>query len=243
MFFMATKRSNKWLALIRQLRKKDIEWMACHYCEHGHPYLSHLRCFIRDRDAGNLPTDNIELQEEVGFFDIEASNLKADFGYMFSYAIKEKDGKILGRVLTPKEIRNFTFDRMLIEEMIKDLEKFDRIVVHYGTDRKFDIPFVRARALKWGYEFPLYRSIWTHDTWHMSRRKLCLASNRLENICRFFDIPAKEHKLVPNAWQKALSGDKDSLAWIWEHNKEDVVSLEEVWKKLNLYVPKGKTSI
>jgi len=145
--------------------------------------------------------------------------------------------------LTPTEIRNFTFDKDLIKEMIDDLNKFTRIVVHYGSDSKFDLPFVRSRALKWGFDFPLYRSIWVHDTWRMSRNKLCLASNRLENIARFFDIPAKAHKLVPSAWQKALAGDSASLDWIWEHNKEDVVTLEEVWKKLNLYVPKGKASI
>jgi len=127
--------------------------------------------------------------------------------------------------------------------LARDLQHFDRIVVHWGTDRKFDLPFVRSRALKWGLEFPLYRSIYCEDTFNMSKAKLRLSRNRLESICAFFEIPAKEHKMHPGMWQKALAGDPKSLDYIWQHNIEDVISLEAVWEKLHNYVLRSKRSI
>lgn len=229
-------------ALVRQLRKKDLEWMAGHYCSHGHNYLEHPRCFIRDRDNNKLPTD-CDVAEKIGFFDIEASELVADYGYVFSYALKELDGPTIGRVLSSKEILSFDFDKYLMAQLCNDLRKFTRIVVHWGTDRKFDLPFVRSRTLKWGYEFPLYREIWVHDTWNMAKSKLRLRRNSLENIATFFDIPTKGHRLVAPILMKARAGDQKSLDYIFIHNIEDVETLEAVWKKLNLYVPRGKASI
>ena len=222
---------------VKQLLKRELEWLGTHRCEHGHTYLEHYSCFLEE-SPGDSP-----VYEKVGFFDIEASNLSADFGYCFSYALKELDGDIIGRVLTPREIRSFKFDEKLMKELCKDLRKFHRIVVHWGADRRFDLPFVRARALKFNLDFPLYKEIYCQDTWAMAKAKLKLSRNRLENICDFFGIPSKAHKLYPDAWQKALAGDKTSLDYIFTHNVEDVESLEAVWKKLNQYVRRSKTSI
>lgn len=224
-------------APVKQLLKKEIIWLSEHKCKHRHTYLSHYNCFLLEN-----PEDS-PFYEKVGFFDIEASNLDADFGYCFSYAIKERGKGILGRVLTPQEIRNYAFDKKLLKELCVDLRKFHRIVVHWGIDRRFDLPFVRTRALKYGFEFPLYKEIYAEDTYSMAKAKLKLSRNRLENICDFFGIPSKEHKLNPNVWQKALAGDKKSLEYIWTHNKEDVVSLELVYEKLRGYTLKGKRSI
>lgn len=235
-------KSTRLAALIRQRTKADLEWMASHFCKHGHAYLEHINCFHRDEAQGKLPQD-CPIAEKLGFFDIEASNLSADFGYIFSYAIKERDGGIIGRRLRSSEIKEFAFDKFLLAEMCNDLRKFDRVCVHWGTDRRFDLPFARARALKHKLDFPLYKEIYATDTFTMAKQKLRLSRNRLENICDFFDIPSKGHKLNPYIWQRALAGDKESLEYIWTHNVEDVVSLEEVWKRLNLYSFKGKRSI
>jgi uncharacterized protein YprB with RNaseH-like and TPR domain len=218
--------------------KKELVWLGEHMCKHGHSYLEHYSCYLKD--APNIDAPFIE---RVGFFDIEATNLSADFGYVFSYCIKELDGDIVGRVLKPDEILSYTFDKKLMKELVDDLKEFDRIVVHYGTDRKFDLPFCRSRCLKWGIKFPRHLEIYAQDTFTMAKAKLRLSRNRLENICAFFDIPAKGHKLNPSVWQKALAGDKTSLSYIYKHNEEDVISLEAVWKKLSDYYRKSKTSI
>lgn len=239
-------------APIRRLLKREAEWLGTNFCKHGHTYLSHYACFIKDQEAGKF--DGVieydargkivgPFRERVGFLDIEASNLHADFGYMFSYCIKELDGKILGRALTTSEVQSFVFDKRLVRELIVDIKKFHRLIVHWGKDRRYDMPFIRTRALRYNLDFPQYKDLYIQDTWDMAKQKLCLSRNRLESICNFFEIPSKGHKLNPNVWQKALAGDKKSLRYILLHNQEDVVSLEAVWKKLHNFVPTSKTSI
>jgi len=224
-------------APVNKLLQREVRWLGNNFCRHGHTYLEHYSCFLKEAP------ETSPIIEKVGFLDIEASNLHADFGYMFSYAIKQREGDILGRVLTTQEIQNFTFDRKLVRELCKDLKKFHRVVVHWGVDRRYDLPFCRTRALKYGLDFPLYREVLAEDTYSMAKAKLRLSRNRLENICNFFEIPCKQHKLDPGKWQKALAGDEKSLQWIWEHNREDVVSLEGVWEKLNQHVHRSRTSI
>lgn len=223
---------------LNRLKKEEILWLYNHRCKHDHRYLEHQQCYFNDVAEGKCP-----IKEKVGFFDIETSGLNADFAFIFSYALRADDGKLYGRVLRPDEIRKGTFDKKLVAEMCADLNKFDRVVVHYGGDRRFDCPFSRTRAIKHGQNFPLYKEVMVSDTWLMAKNKLKLRSNRLAVICEFFGIVAKEHPLTPDVWQKASAGDKMSLAYIWTHNQEDVDSMKQVYYLLEQYCLKSKSSI
>lgn len=225
------------IAPVKRLLKRELEWLGTHRCRHGHTFLEHYDCFLSEKPE-TCPFD-----ERVGFLDIETSNLDADFGYVFSWGIKDRGGEISGRVLTPHEIKSHKFDKKLIAELCTEIKKYHRIVAHWGLDRRFDLPFLRTRAVFHGLDFPLYKDIYVEDTWYIAKNKLKLHSNRLEAICDFFGIPSKDHKMKPRIWQKALSGDKDSLEYIWTHNVEDVISLEAVWELLHQFTPRGKRSI
>jgi len=225
------------IAPVRTLRKKDMEWLGTHNCKHGHTYLVHYDCFLKEAP------DDSPFKERIGYFDIEASNLNANFGYVFSYAIATDGKKVLGRVLRPKEIRTGAFDSALMAELCNDLRKFNRIVVHYGGDGRFDCPFVRSRALKAHADFPLYKEIYVSDTWRIARNKLKLSSNRLDTICKFFGIEAKTHPMDFDRWCLAMTGDTESLDYIWAHNVEDAISLREVYHILNPYARVGKESL
>jgi len=222
---------------VRRLRKKDIEWLHTHYCKHSHRYTSHYNCYLKEK-----PEDS-PFFEKIAFLDLECSNLHADFGMIFSYALKELDGPIIGRVVTRREMLSEIFDRKLVEECVRDIKKFHRIVVHYGKPGRFDIPFLKTRAVLYGIEFPGYRDLYVEDTYDLAKRNLRLHRNRLESICEFFEIPAKAHKMSPKMWQKAQAGNEGSLQWIWEHNVEDVVSLEAVWKLLKDFSYRPRASI
>jgi len=226
-------------APINSMKLADIRWLYGWRCSaHSMDGISHYPCFLREK-----PLDS-PFQERVGIFDLETSGLNADFAYIFSYSIlDDTDGKVYGRVLTPREVRSSVFDKNLVVEMCRDLKKFNRIVVHYGGDRRFDAPFARTRAIKYGCDFPLYKDIWVTDTWLMSKNKLKLRSNRLAVICEFFGIEAKTHPLTPDVWQTASAGNGKSLEFIWTHNVEDVTSTQKVYHLLEGYVAKSKTSI
>lgn len=179
--------------------------------------------------------------EKIGFLDIECSGIKADFAIAFSYCIKELDGKLIANVIKPKEIRNGTYDKRLIKEFIEDIKKFDRIVGYYA--KKFDIPFLRSRAIYHNLRFPPYGTHFFNDVYYLVKNRLQLHRNRLEDACRYFNIPCKTHPLVPTVWLKAMKGDKKALDYILEHNKEDVLSLEALWKKIYMYGLIGRRSI
>jgi uncharacterized protein YprB with RNaseH-like and TPR domain len=204
---------------------------------HSHRYIEHMPCYFKEKP------DDGPVVERIGFLDIEATNLHATFGYAFSYCIKELDGPIFGRVLTPEEIRRCIFDKKLIEQLCKEIRQFDRIIVYWGKDNRYDIPFIRTRAVYHGCDFPVYKDLIVNDLYDIVKRKLRLHRNRLETACEFFDIPSKEHRLSPRVWQKAMAGDKKSLEWILDHNREDVISTEALWKKLEIYVRNPNTSI
>jgi uncharacterized protein YprB with RNaseH-like and TPR domain len=217
---------------LKGMKKAEIMEAAMKTCKCGHSYLAHPRCW--EREQGQL--------ESIGFLDIETSNLKADFGIVFSYAIKHRGSdKIEGRVLTAEEMKKGVYDKKLIQEACEDIRKFDRVVGHYST--RFDLPFLRSRALYYGLDFPVYKEVKHTDTFFMARSRLCISRRRLETICEFLGIPAKGHKLNQKVWLKALGGDDNAFAYIWEHNVEDVISTEAVWEKLDAFCMTNGTSI
>ena len=200
-------------------------------CRHRHLYHEHPNCFLEEQG----------LKTKIGYLDIESSNLKANFGIMLSYCIKDNDNNtIYGSVITKAELMNGVLDKRLVEECIRDMQSFDKIITYYGT--KFDIPFIRSRALYWGIQFPEYSTINHKDCYYMVRAKLCIHRNRLEDACRLMGITGKTH-IDSQYWIKALTGDRESLDYILDHNKKDVIILEKLYKRLKVYVKDSNRSI
>ena len=221
---------------IRRLKKSDIEWLNDHLCRaHGHSYLAHYPCFLREK-----PEDS-PFKERVGYLDIESTGLKGNWDYCLCWCLKIQGGEILGRHLTKREIVDYKFDKNLMKELIEAIRGFDRVVTYYGM--RFDIPFIKTRCEKWGLEFPSYRDLWQTDVYFIAKANLLLHSTRLMHVCDLMGIPNKEHKLDPDIWQKAQSGHVPSLEWIFEHCKEDVVSLEMAHERLKKYTIPAKRSI
>lgn len=206
---------------IDRFKKQDIIWMENHYCKHGFPYIQHTGCYLKER--GQEP--------KVGFLDIESSGLKANFAVCYCYCIKVLGSdEVISRTITSKELKSKGLDKPVIEQAIKDIMKFDKIVTYYGTG--FDIPFLRTRALMHGLEFPKFGALFHEDIYYTARNKLCLHSKRLAVVEEALLGEAKKTVLEFEYWIRALGGDKKSLDYISHHCKMDVLSLEEVWKKL-----------
>ena len=220
------------------LTKEQIIERAQYRCTHGHNGLMHMACY----DRGNS-----KREERVGFCDIEASNLVATFGIAYTYCIKPAGGEIIGRSIGLRDLYNGIYDKRLIQQFIEDAKNYDRLIFHYGENGRFDIPFLRTRAVLWGLKFPEYKCQYVSDTYPILKNKFRLHSNRLETACDFFGIDSKGHKLKPDIWLKMITGNKklmkQALDYIMVHNKEDVVSLELLWNKISKYTRIGKTSI
>ena len=219
------------LAPVTRLKKKEIVWLNRHKCKHGHTYLSHYECYLKENP----------LSEKIGYFDIEASGLQANFGIMLCYCIKVGGKKkILERVITAEELRT-CLDKKVVEQCVKDLEGFDRIVTFYG--KRFDFPFLRTRAVHMDIPFFNYGELIHEDLYFNIRYKFKLHSNRLENACRVLLGKTDKTHLDPNYWLRALQGDKESLDYILQHCRYDVKDLEKLYGKVYQFTRKTDTSI
>jgi len=222
---------------LKRLKKDEILWLASHKCRHGHYFIEHLNCFLIENPQSS------PLYEHIGILDIETTGLKGDYGFILSYAIKELDGKVIGRVLAPQEIREGKFDEQLLRECVVNMRKFDKLITYYGGDFRFDVPTIRTRAIKYKIDFPLFKEIKVVDLYSIVKKKLNLHNRRLGTVCSFFDIESKEHKMNPDIWSGAISGNKKALKWIWTHNIEDCISTEKLYKRIIDYVGAQNQSI
>lgn len=220
------------IAPVHRLKKDEIVWLGTHRCRHRHTYLEHYNCFIEEN-----PT-----KSKIGFFDIETSNLAADFGIMLCYCIKEAGtDTIYHGVLKSNEARHETSpDKRIVSHCINDLLKFDLIYTFYGS--KFDLPFLRTRAISLGIDFPVYGSVKHKDVYFIIKNKFRLHRNRLEVACN--ELLGESHKthFDGNMWRRALQGNAEALSYILEHCKADVIDLENLtYKIINFAYPHTKS--
>jgi len=225
---------------VHRLSKKEIEWLARNRCKtHRHSYLEHYSCYFKDYP---------ERQERLAFFDIETSDLKADVGFMLTYCLKVagKD-EILSGVVDAREIEAATLtksgaeDLSVVTQCVQDIGRFDKLVTFYG--KRFDLSFLRTRAMTLGIPFPDYGAIAHIDLYDTVKRKFRLRSNRLEHACQILLGDSRKTRFDPLFWRCAARGDQKSLDMILEHNKFDVLDLERLYNKVIQFSRKSDTSI
>lgn len=204
--------------------KKQVEWLATHKCRHGHTYLEHYQCYI-DEHKDRIP--------KIGYLDIETTGFEANYHHILTYVIKTggKDEFCEGTI-KKSELEDFTFDKRLMQDFIRDLCKYNIVYTYYGT--KFDIPFVRSRALFHKLEFPIFGIVQHKDVYYMVKRLLKLHANRLEHATKFLGIPGKDH-VEGDIWMKARLGNPDALAYVLRHNRKDCITLEKLHRRLQPY--------
>lgn len=213
------------------MKKHEILWLHNHRCKHRKTYLEHPNCYYIEQPDNN----------RIGFLDIESTNLKADFGIIICYQIKDINSKtIYGRAITKKELTD-CLDKKMVEDCIEDMKKFDRLVTYYG--KGFDVPFIRTRAVAMGVPFPPFGEILHDDMYFIMKHRFRLSSNRLENACRILTGATEKTRLDGDHWIKALQGDKEALDYILDHCKKDVLELEKLYHKIINYARRQDTSM
>ena len=131
-------------------------------------------------------------------------------------------------------------DKRLVEEICDILGEYEKAVTFYGA--RFDIPFVRTKALEYRIDFPSKRQLIHQDLWFAARSQLKLHSNRLIAVCDILGIPGKG-SVEPTLWRKAKYGNQDALRAIQKHNISDVEVLEKVHNRLMPHIGFTRRSI
>lgn len=219
------------------LKKVEILWMAHHKCvAHGVSYLQHPNCYERERPQ----------ESKIGILDIEASNLKADFGAVLCYAIADLDSdQMISRIASKKELfdKRHQPDYGVMKDFCVDVRKYDRLITYFGSDGKFDVPFLRSRAVHMDLDFPGFGEVFLEDAWSIMRYKFCLSSNRLGNATRFITGESNKTNWFAKYWIRAIQGDKEALAYIKDHCEKDVQDTKRLYLKVRKFKRKANTSI
>lgn len=211
---------------VNRLKKAEILWLANHRCRHGHSYLSHYSCYLKEMPDGS------PLDLKIGFFDIESFNLKANVGVLFGYCIKEYGSpQIHEDWLRGDDFKTGSIpDSRVVKRCAEDLRKFDVIVTYFGT--RFDIPYVRTKCLMNDIDFPEYGEIVHLDLYYMVKSKLSLTRNSLDVACETVLGHSDKTRVEPKLWIKALYGDLKAIEYIAEHCRIDVDLTEKLYDKL-----------
>lgn len=164
-------------------------------------------------------------------FDIEASNLNADFGIVLCVGFKyvgARRTEVLS--LGDYEERDpIKAERLLLKDVSAKLLEADAWIAHFG--RWYDTVFINSRLLYHKLPtlpagFPLI------DTWKTCKQQLKLRNNRLVTLQEFLGLHTSKNAILPEQWIRALGGDRRSLNYIIEHCRRDVEVLVEAYERL-----------
>lgn len=108
------------------------------------------------------------------------------------------------------------------------LEEADAIVHYNGT--KFDIPTLNKEFLLNGMRPPApYKQI---DLLKVTRNQFKFPSNKLDYVAQALGVGTKHKHQGHELWIKCMNNDKDAWEVMENYNKQDVLLLEKVYKRL-----------
>jgi uncharacterized protein YprB with RNaseH-like and TPR domain len=166
----------------------------------------------------------------VALFDLEMSNLNADYGMILCAVIKEYNQEPV--VIRCDDMPSFAkcpwSDTQLARRIRDELEKFDIIVSWNGV--RFDIPFLNARLMQ-ARAVPMKR-VKHIDLLYQARFKFKLSSNSLANVQEFLRLKHQKTAIQGNNWTKAMRGNRAAMDYIVKHCILDVRVLEETYDKM-----------
>jgi uncharacterized protein YprB with RNaseH-like and TPR domain len=167
---------------------------------------------------------------KVLMFDIETTDLAADFGFAICAAWKEVGKKKVHHVQinqNPRYVATRPNDRWVIEETARALSEADVVCGWYSS--KFDWPFLQSQMVY--HQLPPMPPVPHVDLWRTARYKMKLTSNRLANVSEFLGIEEKT-PLKKLTWRYAGCGDPPSIRYVVKHCRQDVVVLEEAYLRM-----------
>lgn len=167
-------------------------------------------------------------------FDLETTNLSADFGIVLCGVIKgssDKKPEVYRGDSYPTWSKRRSDDSRILRDIVTALERYDIWVAHNGT--RFDVPFLRTRLLRFGMPPLATRKL--VDPVLLARSKLRMSFNSLDQVASHLRCNRKTD-VQPDQWLRAsLDGCREAMDYIVRHCVADVEVLEQVIGKLKCY--------
>ena len=170
----------------------------------------------------------------VGFFDIETTDLRANRGFMLCWGLMATDGTIYSDCIRSAEIHSKAIepDKRIVASCLRAFDNFDLLATYNGT--RFDVPFLRSRALVHGLKFPAYGQKLHTDLYYATRSLVKLTNNRMGTLSAFLGGSDKDSYDI-RIWNQAARGDGDAIEKIYRHNISDLHITQERFLALGPY--------
>jgi len=160
---------------------------------------------------------------ELVFVDIEASNLKGDYGSALVVSMKPYKKDII--TLAAKTAGD---DRQLVREARDLLEGYKLWASFYG--KMFDIPFLNTRLVHHGLR-PLDRRHHI-DLYWIVRGTMQTSRRSQAHLLEFLDSPMKKLTLSPDVWNLVLRNPQKGFAILKKRCESDVEGLEALYDRV-----------
>jgi uncharacterized protein YprB with RNaseH-like and TPR domain len=166
---------------------------------------------------------------EPAFFDLETTNLKANFGRILCASVADMYGNVRTfRIDEEPWKRERRRDDIALAVGLRDyLEQFDVLVGWYS--KMFDIPYLNTRLLI-GNERPIRSDMMHFDPiWKAKKGSMALHSARLDAVAKTFRLEVQKTGLDPEIWNDAADGEREAMDYVVEHCEKDVLVLRQAF--------------
>ncbi len=168
---------------------------------------------------------------KVAAFDLETSDLKADFGILLVSCVQEQGGRMWTQVHASDQ---WSDDSAIVTATIAQLSQYDVLVAHNGV--RFDLPWLNSRASHHGLA-PLPPTLKILDPVLMARKRFHISYNGLDRVASFLGVAEKKTPVDGQIWVRAtLDRDPEALDYIRKHCIRDVEVLNKVMARMRPYL-------
>ncbi len=223
-----------------ELRLKNKTWYAISKILRGHTPNALRKTYYRSIRKPKLKVllFDIETAPMLGFFwdlwdqNIPLNQIKKDW-HVLSWSAKWlNDPPEKTMYKDQRHAKNVEDDKKLLEGIWKLLDEADVVITQNG--KRFDVKKLNARFIENGFKPPSsYRHI---DTLQIAKKHFAFTSNKLEylteKLCTKYKKQKHEKFSGFSLWKQCLNGNMDAWNEMEKYNKYDVLSLEEVYHKL-----------
>jgi DNA polymerase elongation subunit (family B) len=184
----------------------------------------------REPAGGRSWTGRDSVASKLVLFDIETTNLNANFGICLCVAWKVLGERAVHSVSidqSPTFDKDTTNDKYVVTTAAKALSAADIVCGWYSS--KFDWPFLQTRLL--AHKQKVMPPVSHLDAWRIAKYQMRMNSNRLATVSEFLGVEEKT-KLSGPLWIKAAAGNRQAIRYVVKHCRQDVVVLEEVYERI-----------
>jgi len=154
--------------------------------------------------------------------------------YMLCWCAKWLDGKRMmsDAIWNYKEYdKDSEYDYPIALSLRKLIDQADVVVAHNGD--RFDLRKINAKCCEHGIDPP--SPYHTLDTLKIARKHFMFTSNKLDDLGRLLGVGRKLRTGGFDLWKDVMDGDAKAQSQMLRYCMQDVVLLEDVYKKLRAW--------